>query len=173
MTIPQGTILPATGIGTGYILLIIYYLTAWKIGIVATLQIPFANMLLLIFALMQFSYKDFIVDFGNPSYFTIQYRILFFIPFTRVKKFSQYDVFVIKVVNKSYNVKQSGTGGLVSGKNQEHYLAIIGREEIGKENVEICKGNKDQLDFIIKDFIMPLDIPVYRGARKRGYEYEP
>lgn len=171
MKISQGTILPTTGIGVGYLLLFIYGILAWNVGVFNLLQVPASYILLLLPALMQFSYKDFIVDDSNKNNFTIRYRILFFIPINTSFSFSKYEVYVLRVMNKSYNVMQSATGGMTSGKHKEEYFAIIGRDKKSKEHVELCKGSKSELDQIINKYIEPLGIPVYLGAPKKGYEY--
>ncbi len=138
------------------------------------LKIPKAYLLLLIFALMQFSYKDFILNDSYPECFIIIYRILFFIPITSVTPFNNYNYYVYKVIRKSYNVSQAGGAGMSinKAKHREEYYAIVGRNKKTNEEEEICKGSKEELKTIIKQFILPLGIPVYVGAHKKGYEFK-
>jgi hypothetical protein len=173
MTIKQGTILPTTGIGVGYLILFIYVLFAWNIGFYELLKIPLSFSAPIIFCLMQFSYKDFILDATKPEQFQYRYRLLFVFPIYVTHKFIDYNPYVLRVINKSYNVKQGGGKGLIvnEGTYAEAYLAIIGRSIKTKENYEICKGTKEQLDQLIKNNIQSLSIPVYLGAPKKGYEY--
>jgi len=148
MTIKQGTILPTTGIGVGYLILFIYILFAWNIGFYELLKIPFSYSAPIIFSLMQFSYKDFILDETKPEQFQYRYRILFVFPIYITHQFHEYNPYVLRVINKSYSVKQGVGKGLIvnEGTHSETYLAIIGRNVKTKENYEICKGKKEQLD---------------------------
>jgi hypothetical protein len=171
MIIKQGTILPTTGIGVGYLLLLIYGILLWNFGIKEVLLMPKTYCLLIIFALMQFSYKDFIIHDYEPEYYRIRYRILFFIRFNVKHSFDNYSPYVLRVINKSFNVMQSGTHGMTTGQFNEKYFAIVGRNKKSKNVIEICKGSKDELNTIIKLYIQTKNIPVYLGAQKKGYEY--
>lgn len=97
---------------------------------------------------MQFSYKYFILDSTKPEQFQYRYRLFFVFPIDVIYKFHDYNPYVLGVINKSYNVKQGGGKGLIVNERTyaEAYLAIIGRSIKTKENYEICKGTKEQLD---------------------------
>ncbi|GAB5416174.1 MAG: hypothetical protein Crog4KO_12420 [Crocinitomicaceae bacterium] len=169
MRIKQGTILPTTGIGVGYILLFIYCSTIYYLGFDVILEIPALNILFLVFIFMQFSYKDFRTDVYEG--YSVVYR-LFFIPFfERRHRWNYYDVFVIRVLNTSYNVAQSATGGMLSGRHTEAKLSIVGRLKTTGETKLICSGTKTQLNKVIKEHIQPSGVMVYKGAPKKGYEY--
>ena len=174
MTIKQGTIIPTTGIGVGYLALLIYGIFLWNFGYAKILKMPFAYILPLIFLLMQFSYKDFIIHRDHPNQFLIRYRILYFIPVMSRNKFTDYSVFTLRVIRKRYSVRQAGAAGLSinTGNHKEEYYAIVGKLKSDKAVYEICKADKSTLDLIIKDFIQPLGIPVFLGAPKKGYEYK-
>lgn len=174
MTIKQGTILPVTGIGTGYLLVFIYVIVGWNIGFNTLLRVPAAYILILIPALMQFSYKDFILSDDEPGYYYYRYRILFLIHIKQKLSFTTYHSVVIRVIRKSYRVQQGAGPGvsIAEGKHNEEYLALVGYTN-PIDKIEICKGKKQELDFIIRTHISPLGIPVYLGAPKKGYEYVP
>ena len=172
MTIKQGTILPTTGIGTGYLLVFIWLIIAWNVGYNELLQIPSGYLLLFIPALMQFSYKDFILEESENGNCYYRYRILFVIRFKKKINFKNYRSIVIRVMNKTYSVQQGvGPGvSIAEGTHREKYLAIVGYTSSAEKD-EICKGKKHELDKVIKIHIQPLNIPVYMGAPKKGYEY--
>lgn len=174
MTIKQGTVLPTTGIGTGYLLLFIYVIIGWNIGFQELLKVPHAYILILIPASMQFSYKDFIIKENDMEGYYYKYRILILFHFEKRFDFNDFTSVVIRVMNKNYNVQQGiGPGiSVVEGKHKEKYLAIVGYRRNG-EITEVCKGKKHNLDKVIKTSIQPLDIPVYLGAPRKGYEYDP
>lgn len=169
----QGTALPATGIGTGYLLLLIYGILVWNNGIHDVLKMPGAYILLIIPAVMQFAYKDIVLKEDDHTHYYAVYRILFIFRFQRKIRFTAYSCIVIRVVNKSYRVKQGLVPAIASneGKYSEKYLALVGYLNKA-EKVEICKGKQSQLEQIIKDYLLPLGIPVYIGAPKAGYEYK-
>ncbi len=172
MKLKQGTVLPTTGIGTGYMLLFIYAVIGWNTGFEALIRIPFAYLLLLVPAVMQFSYKDFIVHENDAGYYTYLYRVLFLFKFKKRRDFRNFSAIVIRVVNKQYNVQQGVGPGIViaEGKHREKYLALVGYKGTS-ENSEICKGKREELDEIIRKYVLPFKIPVYLGAPKKGYEY--
>lgn len=171
MIIKQGTVLPTTGIGTGYLLVFIYVLVGWSVGFEEMIKVPTAYLLLFIPALMQFSYKDFIVEdeTGNCYY---RYRILFLFRFKVKVDFQKYRSIVIRTMKKTYNVMQGAAPGLTigEGKYSEEYVALVGYIS-PSEKEEICKGKRHELDLIIKTHIEPKGIRVYLGAPKKGYEY--
>lgn len=172
MRIKQGTLLPTTGIGTGYILLIIYGLMMYHGGVMETLSMPLAYLLPFIFSAMQFTYKDFRIDESNEEYIHV-YRY-FFIPFyTKIYRWTDFNMFVLKTLNIRYNVARGGTGGMLSAQHSESKLVIVGQSKKHKEPILICSGTKNQLDKIIKDQICPKGISIFLGAPKKGYEYEP
>lgn len=172
MLIKQGTILPTTGIGIGYLLLFIYGGLMYNFGIKEILNTPAAYILPFIFTLMQFTYKDFIIDDNMQGYKNV-YRYFFIPVITSPHAWNEYSVFVLRVLNTKYSVMQSGTGGFTSGEHRESRTVIVGRSKKSKQNVLICTGKKSQLDKVIKDNIMPSEISVYLGAPKKGYEYVP
>ena len=174
MKIKQGTVLPTTGIGTGYLLLFIYSIIGWNIGFQNLVKIPAAYILIAIPAIMQFSFKDFIVKENDPGNYYYRYRVLFIIRFRKRLKFDHFNSIVIRVMNKSYNVQQGvGPGfAIVEGKHKEKYLALVGYSRNG-EKIEICKGKQHELDEVIRNYIEPIEVPVYLGAPKSGYEYVP
>jgi len=173
MKIRQGAILPSTAIGFGYFLLIVYSFFLYYDGIGYVLREPALYMLPLVFALMQFSVKDFIVYKDDPETFITRYRILGFVPFKRSRKFDAYSPYVIRVIRKEYYLQQIGARGKSSQTGREEYLAIVARNITTKKTEEICKGKKTELDSVIKNYILPLDIPIFKGAPKKGYEYTP
>ena len=172
MRIKQGTLLPTTGIGTGYILLIVYGLMMYNGGVQRTLSTPLAYLLPFIFSIMQFTYKDFKIDESNEEYMYV-YRY-FFIPFyTKVYRWTNFNMFILKTLNIRYDVARGGTGGMLSSRHSESKLVIVGKSKELKDPLLICSGTKSQLDKIIKDQICSKGIPMYLGAPKKGYEYEP
>lgn len=171
MRIKQGTLLPTTGIGTGYILLIIYGLMMYHGGVKNTLSTPVAYILPFVFSVMQFTYKDFKIEASNEEYIHV-YRY-FFIPFyTKVYRWTDFNMFVLKTLNIRYNVARGGSG-MLSSSHLESKLVIVGKSEKLKEPLLICSGTKNQLDKLIKEQICSKGIPIYLGAPKKGYEYEP
>ena len=173
MKIKQGTILPSTAIGIGYLMLMVYLYLIYYKGINYVLNEPLAYLLPLIFTLMQFSVKDFIVYKIDPSTFITRYRILWFIPFKKSRKFESYSPYVIRIIRKEYNLTQIGGHGKSSETGVDEYLAIVARNIKTNETEEVCKGKKVQLDAVIKNYIQPLNVPVFKGAPKKGYEYIP
>lgn len=172
MILKQGTVLPVTGIGTGYLLVFIYGIIGWNIGFLQILKVPPAYLLLLIPAAMQFSYKDFILQQENTEHYYIRYRILFILRLQYRHSFRRYSSIVLRVVKKNYNVRQGVGAGIsgAEGRHSEKYLALVGYYE--SERIEICRGTSSELQGIIKNVILPLKIPVYLGAPKKGYEYQ-
>lgn len=173
MTIKQGTVLPSTGIGVAYLFLLIYLINAWQIGFIEMLKLPLSYLLIISFSLMQFSYKDFIINENDTSYFTYRYRLLGIIPIDVNYNFELFNLYVLKVISKAYNVKQGAASMLVvnEGTHNEKYLALVARNIKTKNVIEIVKGKKRELDLIIKFCILPLKIPIYLGAPKQGWEY--
>lgn len=168
----QGTALPTTGIGTGYLLFLIYGIIVWDRGLTEVLKIPSAYLLLIIPTVMQFSYKDFVLKEEDPENYYYVYRVLFLFRFRKKFRFTDFSSVVIRVVNKSYRVKQGLVPAIASneGTHSEKYLALVGY--INKsEKIEICKGKQDELESIIKNQLIPLGVPVFVGAPKAGYEY--
>lgn len=131
-------------------------------------------LLLLCFALMQFSYKDFLLRPEDTEAFYYRYRILGVFRFSVRKKFAGYSYFICRVVRKTFVVKQGMGAGMVinEGVHREKYYAILGKSKKNREMYEICKGEKKELDNIIRERILPLTIPVYLGVKKKGYEYQ-
>lgn len=172
MKIKQGTVLPTTGIGTGYLLVFIYCLIGWNMGFEELRQNRASYILLIIPAIMQFSYKDFILKEDDFQHYYYRYRILFIFRFKIRHRFRDFSSIVIRVMNKSYNVQQGVGPGISigSGKHREKYVALVGYGK-SSEVIEICKGKQQELDRIISDYILTLDLPVYYGAPKKGYEY--
>ena len=62
---------------------------------------------------------------------------------------------------------------MLSASQSESKLVIVGKSKELKESLLICSGTKNQLDKIIKEQICSKGIPMYLGAPKKGYEYEP
>ncbi len=168
MIIKQGTVLPTTGIGTGYLLLFIYGIIGWNMGFQELLKIPLAYILILIPASMQFSFKDFVIKENDLENYYYSYKILFIFQFEGQFKFTDFNSFVLRVKSLSYNVQQGvGPGiSITEGKHKEKYLAIVGYEKNGKKT-EVCKGKKQELDHVTKTYIQPLELPVYLGAPKK------
>lgn len=172
LKIKQGTVLPTTGIGVGYLILFIYCLMVYQFGVSEILQNPGAYLLPFIFTIMQFTYKDFIIDDLDDGY-KIGYRY-FFIPVGfRRHRWSDYSVCVIRVLNTKYQTLRGATGGMLSTSYSEKKIAIVGRLKNSNETVEICSGKKKQLDEVIKKYMIPFGVKVYLGAPKKGYEYTP
>jgi hypothetical protein len=175
MKLKQGTILPTTAIGVGYIFLLIYFLIIYQFGLLEVLKNPISYFLLLFFLLMQFSYKDFIVNENIISSFIVKYRLIYFIPIEKINYWSEYKYIVFKQINKSYRVSQGVAPGLSinQGINKEKYYALVACKNGQSEVFELCKGSIEELDTLIKKFILPSGVVVYKGARKKGYEYIP
>ncbi|MES2587670.1 MAG: hypothetical protein V4622_01745 [Bacteroidota bacterium] len=173
MKIKQGTALPSTGIGVGYLFLLVYVITAYHIGFLEILKIPAYYFLLLAFSLMQFSYKDFIINDSDKRGFTIKYRILYFLPYTEEKFWYDYKFFIFKQINKTYRVSQGIGYGMTMNQAdyREQYYSIVACKIDESENFEICMGTVKELNEIITKYILPTGIPVFKGARKKGYEY--
>jgi len=172
LKIKQGTVLPTTGIGIGYLILFIYCLMLYRFGMSYMLRIPAAYILPFIFTVMQFTYKDFIIEDLTDGY-KISFRY-FFIPIGSIRhRWNDYSLFVLRVLNTQYKALRGGTGGMLATNYSEKKIAIVGRDKKSKESVLICSGNKTQLDEIIKKYMIPFDAKIYLGAPKKGYEYVP
>jgi hypothetical protein len=173
LNLKQGTILPTTGIGTGYLLLIIYLLIVYGFGFPEYLKVYPSHILLIIWAFMQFSFKEIIVPMNSTGEYINKYKLLFFIPITKAKSFFDFKYFVLKKVNKTYRVQQGAAPGLSinEGSHRESYFALFGFDLKSMELVEICKGSVEQLNDIILSEIQPNKLTTYLGARKKGYEY--
>lgn len=168
MKIKQGTVLPTTGIGFGYIFLFIFGILIYYSDFVI-LNNPAVYLLPLTFIFFQFSKKVFILTQDRPGEFITRYNFCGFIPMDVKGYFTNYDRYVIRAINKKYTVYRSNLA--LTSEHREEYLAIVGRMGTSKKVVELCRGTKTELDSVIKHHIQPIGIPVYLGAPKKGYEY--
>ena len=144
----------------------------WKIGVKETfVDYPWAVLMPLMYSFMQFSHKDFIVDPDSKDSYTIKYRYFLIPLYNKKHSWNSYSYFVVKTLNVSYNLYSPALSGRQSNSHTEKSLTIVGLDKQSKETILICKGKKANLNSVVKEYIEPLNIPVYSGAKKKGYEY--
>lgn len=174
LVLKQGKLVPDAALGFGLILyipvimLFNFILPKYHFEVGTTFFI-------LLYAAAILSFKRIVFNTQNPDSFQVQYMIWGYLPVQRNQNFDSYTYFIIKPTSKAY-----GVGSVVSvhlGKSRavtsEKYVAIFGKNSESKEVQEICKGTQEQLDEVIKHFIIPNNFPIFAGVPKKGFEYKP
>lgn len=174
LILKQGKLVPDAAMGFGFILYIpitiLFYI------ITPNYFLEFGTIFLVLFILAAiFSFKQIVFDSKIKNSFQIRFIILGFLPINKIQHIDAFSHFVIKQTKKSYGIGSVASVHLGKSRDSvsDTYLAIFGRDLKKQETYEICKGTQQQLDQVIKNFIIPNKIPIFVGVAKKGFEYRP
>lgn len=174
LVLKQGKLVPDGAMGLGYFLLLAYVFLMYYTWANAML-ISLWSVLLVLPATIFFSKKEVVFNFDQNELFTRRFLIMGLIPIERVVRMDNYKLFIIRTVSKSYRLRQSSSLRYVGNTMdlQEKYLAIQGIHKTTGVKYEICKGTQEELDEVIKHFIVPNNFQIFAGVPKKGFEYRP